>query len=69
MQRTHLGWEDTKNNVFCFRSDIRSESLGYESVYRSRNDTSVLASSFSEISLDMDMVDEGGSRDVRSVCL
>ena len=68
MQRTHLGWEAAKDDVFCHRGDTRSESLGNESVYRRMNNTPVLASSFSEVSLGIDMVDVGGRRGERRAC-
>ena len=56
MQRTHLGWKDAKNNVFCHRGDTCSESLGDGSVCRRMNGSIRLASSFSEVSLGIDMV-------------
>lgn len=63
MEHTHLGWEDTKDDVLCHGGDTGSKGLDDVSVYRGTN-ASVLASSFSEASLDMDMKDEDGSGDV-----
>lgn len=74
MQQTHFGWKDTKDDVFRNRGDTRPESLSSELACRGiMSDRTVLASSFSEVSLGIDMmnveVEVQGGRRARLPCI
>lgn len=66
MRCTHLGWENTEDDVLCRGGNTSSKSLGNALACRGMNHTAALTSSFPVVSLGVVMMDEDGRVQVKS---